>query len=83
MAPTSNAKKNPLDLIKSNAGTPMRRGGTTAGVNTDILNRKIAAILGSNAPNSAKKSVLKQAPTAPKEESWWEQGLNVLGKPNG
>lgn len=81
MAPTSNAKKNPLDLIKSNAGTPMRRGGTTAGVNTDILNRKIAAILGSNAPNSAKKSVLKQAPTAPKEESWWEQGLNVLGKP--
>ena len=63
-------------LIRASAGTKDPLGGSK-----NALDAKVAAILASNAPDTVKQSVLKQSSSAPKNESWWEQGLNILGKP--
>jgi hypothetical protein len=51
------------------------------GGSKNALDAKIAAILASNAPDNIKQNALKLSSSAPKEESWWEKTINVLGKP--
>jgi hypothetical protein len=81
MAPTP-VKKNPLDLIKSGTGgVPVGRKRPTGSANQDILNRKLSAILGSNAPESYKAKAIKQSPDVKQEEPGWVKALNLIGKP--
>ena len=81
MAPTP-VKKNPLDLIKSDMkGVPVKGKRPTGSVNQEVLNRKLAAILGSNAPQSYKEKALKQAPGVKQEEPGWAKALNLIGLP--
>ena len=44
------------------------------------LDAKVAAIIASNAPEQVKAKALQQSSSAPKDEAWYEQGLNTLGK---
>lgn len=82
MAPTTPVKKSSLDLIKSSGSSlPAGKQRVTGSANQEVLNRKLAAILGSNAPQSYKAKAIKEAPGVKQEEPGWVKALNLIGLP--
>jgi hypothetical protein len=83
MAPTTPVKKSSLSLIKSSGSSLPTSGNrrVTGSANQELLNRKLAAILGSNAPQSYKAKAIKESPNVKQEEPGWAKALNLIGLP--